>query len=283
MRVCLFILTVYCSSVGLVAASGHFPFSLPNFRNPFLSSTTRSSTTSSSTTSSSTTSRVSRTIPNLDPRDRLTLWRIKAASIKIFHLADDSQISTPELSVTDTPDEQQIDEDIPRSLTSPRLRNDLRDVLMAYAANPASEGYVQGQNFIAGPLLRLGLTTEEVFYLLLYFAKDVAVDYFSSDMQGVARDALEISGRFDKCKEEAEILSLNLLPSMTSGTIDKEKVLRLWDAILFLGRDGWLAVVTALIALACEKTTEITAMQAALPTLDIEAVLRKAVTLLHTN
>ena len=128
----------------------------------------------------------------------------------------------------------------------------MRSVLQAVAARgyPAI-GYVQGMNLVAYHFMHMGLSAELVFRGLLYFIDEIGLDYYTPGMTGILRDSNLLATRLGLENSQVEALETLLfgwLPSfLSTASAAETKVIRLWDAILEDGREGWLAVLHRLL------------------------------------
>ena len=132
----------------------------------------------------------------------------------------------------------------------------LREVLSAVTARNPAVGYVQGMNLLAGMFIALGLNSEETYYGVVYLLDEIAPRYFEEGMHGVKRDIAILENVVKQCGSTEEpgavaFIAASLIPSLGTAILTTAQTLRLWDAILFHERTGWLAASVGLLGVDC--------------------------------
>lgn len=152
--------------------------------------------------------------------------------------------------------EQQISDsikiDLPRTFPDniffdSKHRNNLDNVLNAFAVHNPVVSYCQGLNYIAGMLLIVTKGDEEAsFWLLKHLVENVAPEYHTKTMKGLKRDIQVltelIKARLPVVNEKMNELGLPWIVIMTKWLIcffaevlPTETTLRVWDAIFSEG------------------------------------------------
>jgi TBC1 domain family member 6 len=151
-------------------------------------------------------------------------------------------------------------------------KNELFNVLSAFAQQNQEIGYCQGLNYIAGLMLIVTKNEETSFWLLKHLVENVTCDYHSKTMFGLQRDIYVIS-ELVKLQEpiiNEKVLELGLpwaviltkwLICCFAEVLPVETVLRIWDVMFAEGYKIIFRTALAMIYLLKDeilKTNDIT-------------------------
>lgn len=125
-------------------------------------------------------------------------------------------------------------------------KNQLFNILVAYAQNNPDVGYCQGLNYLAGLIIIVTKDEIATFWLLKHLVEKVAVGYHTKTMKGLQRDIYVIEQLItvrepllnEKIKELGipwAVILTKWLICLYAEVLPVETVLRIWDTMFAEG------------------------------------------------
>lgn len=136
-------------------------------------------------------------------------------------------------------------------------KNELFNVLVAFAHQNSAIGYCQGLNYIAGLILIVTKDEHSTFWLLKHLVENVASEYHTRTMYGLQRD-IHVISELVKLREPLinekvnevglpwAVILTKWLICLFSEVLPVETVLRIWDVMF---AEGYKIIFRAALAI----------------------------------
>ena len=173
---------------------------------------------------------------------------------------------------------------------NPTFHDKLSLILTNFAFRNPKIGYCQGLNFVASAALQAGLSQGDAFQALVLFAENICADFYIPSLSGLHEIVEQISSvvklNYPEVITNLERLQLPFLwlvaePLLCvfARTFPLYAITRIWDFVLFHGKDGLIAIQAGFI-ICCREVLETESEDPEGPSMaHLQAFQRKAQTL----